>query len=466
MKLAKIVTDVVNGFQQKLLGLVESLGMTGLSPESFRQFVGDLRQAVDGAGLTALVETITALDSHRETFEHEGQLVRFKFESTKEWLTPFGKASVRRRLYQPDAGGASVIPLDAHCGMRDRYMTPDVEEMALFASAMLVPREVERLLAKTLPCAPSATAIDRLIETVGEFAEAHSEALDEAMDEQAPLSTGGDILAVSWDGVNTPLREDAPMRGRPAERPGVREDETSPTAWKEAGVGTVSIYAAPKKDEKGPQRMDTRYFARMPEPGMERLMREQSATVTGLLDQRAFRHKALICDGKRSIWNSADAMDVYADFTRILDFYHAAEHLSKAAEALFGKKAEKGQRWFAKYRRILRTQPGGARALLRSMQYHRRKLRSNGERYKTTAQVITYFQNNIDKMDYARYRRMGLPIGSGPVEAACKTIVGARLKRSGMRWSLLGGQHVLNLRTPLLSNRWNTFWNCYLQWAA
>ena len=466
MKLAKIVADVVSGFQQKLLDLVEPLGTAELSPERFRQFVGDLREAVNAAGLTALVETITALDPERKTFEHEGQLVRFKFESTKEWLTPFGKASVRRRLYQPDAGGASVIPLDTQCGMRDRYMTPDVEEMALFASAMLVPREVERLLAKALPCAPSATAIDRLIETVGEFAETHSEALHDAMDEQAPLSTGGNILAVSWDGVNTPLREDAPMRGRPAERPGVRDEDTSPTAWKEAGVGTVSIYAAPKKGEKGPQRMDTRYFARMPEPGMEQLISEQSATVANLVEQRTFRHKALICDGKRSIWNSADAMDVYTDFTRILDFYHAAEHLSKAAEALFGKKSQKGQRWFAKYRHILRTQPGGARTALRSMQYHRQKLRSNSERDTTASRVITYFRNNLDKMDYARYRKMGLPIGSGPVEAACKTIVGARLKRSGMRWSLLGGQHVLNLRTPLLSNRWNTFWNCYLEWAA
>ena len=65
-------------------------------------------------------------------------------------------------------------------------------------------------------------------------------------------------------------------------------------------------------------------------------------------------------------------------------------------------------------------------------------------------------------MDYATYRAQGLPIGSGPVEAACKTIVKHRLKRSGMRWSREGGQQILNLRVPLQSKCWDAFWNWYL----
>ena len=77
--------------------------------------------------------------------------------------------------------------------------------------------------------------------------------------------------------------------------------------------------------------------------------------------------------------------------------------------------------------------------------------------------VIGYFRRNLPKMAYADFRAQGLPIGSGPVEAACKTVVGARIKRSGMRWTREGGQRVLNLRTHVLSKRWDVFWNTYLE---
>ena len=60
----------------------------------------------------------------------------------------------------------------------------------------------------------------------------------------------------------------------------------------------------------------------------------------------------------------------------------------------------------------------------------------------------------------------GLPIGSGVVEAACKTVIGHRLKRAGMRWSVEGGQSVLNLRVLVLSHRWEAFWNCHEQTLA
>jgi hypothetical protein len=75
--------------------------------------------------------------------------------------------------------------------------------------------------------------------------------------------------------------------------------------------------------------------------------------------------------------------------------------------------------------------------------------------------VRRHFGAHKTKMQYAAFRARGLPIGSGPVEAACKTVVENRLKRSGMRWSQQGGQNVLNLRTAVKSNRWDTLWGVY-----
>ena len=70
---------------------------------------------------------------------------------------------------------------------------------------------------------------------------------------------------------------------------------------------------------------------------------------------------------------------------------------------------------------------------------------------------MRYFAHNRKRMDYAAYRLRGLPIGSGVVEAACKTVVGQRFKRPGMRWSIPGGQAILNLRVATLSERWEAF---------
>jgi len=79
---------------------------------------------------------------------------------------------------------------------------------------------------------------------------------------------------------------------------------------------------------------------------------------------------------------------------------------------------------------------------------------------------LTFLQNNAHIMDatsatmeYKRFRDNGWPIGSGPVEGACKNIVKQRLCRSGMRWSIPGGQTILSLRSIVKSNRWNEFWN-------
>jgi hypothetical protein len=344
--------------------------------------------------------------------------------------------------------------------MVDRYMTPDVEELCAFTAAHLVPGEVAQFLAKVLPCGPSTKAIKRVIEDVGSFGEEAEAQIEEAMRKKAPLSSKGDVLVQSWDGVTTPLRESGVKTGRKPQRPGVRDSDRTPTVWREAGVATVSIYG---RDEEGkPERLDTRYLARMPDPGMKRLLEQQNRVVEPLLSRSRLREVVLLCDGKRSIWSAAENLCTFAQATWILDFYHASEQLSKAAEALFGEKSVAGRRWYEKYRERLRDEHGGAAATIRSMEYYARKLRRGSARHKTVRRIIGYFRRNLDKTDYAEFRKRALPIGSGPVEAACKTVVGARLKRSGMRWSQVGGQHVLNLRVHVLSDRWSVFWNTYL----
>lgn len=394
--------------------------------------------------------------------EHGGKSHRFKQISSKEWLTPFGCVQIDRRYFQPDAGGEGLAPLDQRCGMSDRYMTPDVEEAVAFASADLSPSATRCLLEKLLPQAPSDKAIRRLIADVGGWAEDAWDEIEYRVAEEVPMPEG-DTLVVSVDGVNVPMRQAGVKTGRPAERPGVGKGSLTKTVWREAGVGTISIYRAGDGEERRPERLATKYLARMPEAGMKTLFAQQGWAVWELTKERQFQEIVVLCDGKPSLWTTIEEDPLYKGATLILDFYHVAEHLSKAAEAIFGKKKRAAIRWYEKYKALLREDRGGLDSLLRSLRYYRRSLRVGTERHQVVDRVIRYFGRNRDRMKYAEFRARGLPIGSGVVEAACKTIVGARLKKSGMRWSRDGAQHVLNLRTRARSGEWASFWNGYLE---
>ena len=240
--------------------------------------------------------------------------------------------------------------------------------------------------------------------------------------------------------------------------------DTAPTAWKEAGVGMVATYLTPLDPQsEEPERVDVRYSARMPEAKMATLVNGLVDQTVRALQQGCFYYRVVLADGKREIWRLVDEHAVFDEFIRILDFYHAAQHLSMAAEHLFGKASAKADRWYRSWRHKLRHEPGAVAGLIRSISYHRRKLPRRSERYRQASVELGYFRNNRDKMDYARYHAAGLIISSGPVEAAAKTIVGHRLKRSGMRWTRPGGQQILNLRVHVLSNRWDAFWCWYLE---
>jgi len=456
----QIVPNVVAQFRQELTDLVKSAGRDEIDPEGFASFVDGLKAVLANAGRRAFVEFVALQDEIGDVIDYDDRPYRFKQVSMKEWLTPFGLVQIDRRYFQPDAGGDGVSPIDLCCGMAGRFMTPDVEEAIAFASANLSPTVTRALFDKVLPQAPSAKAIRRTIAELGQWANEAWEEVEDRVAREAPLPDG-ELLVVSVDGVTVPLREPGCKTGRPPERPGVREGNHTPTAWKEAGVGTLSIYHPGDGEEQLAERIATKYLARMPEPGMKTLFTQQGRAVLELVKERDFREMVVVCDGKPALWRTFENDPVYDGATQVLDFFHAVEHLSRAAEAVFGEKAEAANRWHAKYRARLLEDPDGLESVLRSLRYYRRSLSSGCERRKVVDRVIRYYGRNRERMQYADFRARGLPIGSGVVEAACKCIVNARLKRSGMRWSRPGGQHVLNLRTRVQSGEWDSLWGTY-----
>ncbi len=146
----------------------------------------------------------------------------------------------------------------------------------------------------------------------------------------------------------------------------------------------------------------------------------------------------------------------------ILDFFHAAEHLAELARTLHLREEDYRQTW-GRWRTMMKHQ-GGRRVLEELEQLDQTGW--SAEAQEAWRRETGYFRNNVGRMDYPRYRANGWQIGSGPIEAACKTVIGTRMKGAGMRWKPPATDAVATLRAAYLSQpqRWDAFWNAsYLQ---
>jgi len=272
------------------------------------------------------------------------------------------------------------------------------------------------------------------------------------------------VLCASMDGVNVLLSEPGKKKGRPNERPheGTSRETPSPTSYKNAMVGSVSFYGEVPEGKTSPKRLLSRYAARMPEdraPTLKAKFERELQQAESRLGDDVVR--IALCDGARGLWTYLDDNPQYDSYEKLVDYHHTTEHLSRAAEAVFGKGSRKAQDWYDKYCSKLKGEDGGGVRVLRSLAYYERTTKLSKSRREALATERTFFTRNEHRMEYARFRRHGWPIGSGPVEAACKSVVKTRLCRSGMRWSRCGGQYILSLRTYVKSNRWDPLWSQY-----
>ena len=145
---------------------------------------------------------------------------------------------------------------------------------------------------------------------------------------------------------------------------------------------------------------------------------------------------------------------------RILDFWHASEHLTELGQTLYADDEQRRTKQVAEWCHRLKHE--GGLPLVYTLQELDVGECSAAQRA-AHADCLRYFQNHQHKMDYPRYLKSGWQIGSGPVESACKTVVGSRLKQSGMRWGEAGSDAVCHLRALYLSQpgQWEDYWKIY-----
>ena len=226
----------------------------------------------------------------------------------------------------------------------------------------------------------------------------------------------------------------------------MRSGADGTAGYQEAGCATLTYY-----DAEG-ERLDTLYWGRMPQPHKEVLKTTLGAALEAVLGKRPDLHVVTVADGARDNWRYLDALAPQG--TAVVDFYHAAEHLKSGLDACYGEGNAKGRAQYEKLRHLLRHDCAGVEKVIRSLNHLRRTHPGN----KRIAEVLGYLRNNRHRMGYAEAKARHLPIGSGVVEAACKTLVTQRLKRSGMRWRHAGGQAILTLRALIQSKRFDSAW--------
>jgi len=259
-----------------------------------------------------------------------------------------------------------------------------------------------------------------------------------------------------WD-VRSPEPE------RPVRTIATGLDGTTVPLWeehyKEAMCGTIALY-----DDKG-QRLATQYLGAMPESGKGQFVERFTTQVAQVKAHYPRARHVVLSDGATWNWQLLEAQ--YPDAMGILDFWHAAQHLAEAADAIFGStpSAEKTA-WFERWRTTLRDDPNGVAGVIRTLIYYRNSDLLSAAAQKGLATHLHYFRQHAAHMQYAHYTTAGLPIGSGVTEAGCKELLKARFCRSGMRWKRETGDAILQLRAIRLSAHWDSFWAKVMRYAA
>ena len=408
----------IEGTQVKLEVTIE-LSRSMLTSEE------NIQQSLNEGGCIATAAALKYLDTDGSAIEIAGEVMRTKGELPKGYQSPYGEVVVDRHVYQRSGGGKTYCPLEREARIiitSTPLFAKQVSSKFAYGSA----REVQRDLGENHRRPVAVSYIQNVSEAVASIIEAKEENWN-----YIPPKLEVDIssVAIGLDGTCMLLCE---------------------TGWREAMVGTLSLY-----DALG-ERQHTIYIGATPEYGkasfLDRLEREIQRT-----KERYPKATYIgIADGAASNWQFLEGHTQ----AQILDFYHASSYLGAVAVALYPEALAQQQRWLTQSCHQLKHDSAGASELYAQML----KL-SVSHTYSKTIQenlnaAVTYFRNHLHQMNYAAYRENHYPIGSGVTEAACKTVIKQRLCCSGMRWKETGAAVVLSLRTLVLTpTRWNQFWN-------
>jgi len=340
-----------------------------------------------------------------------------------------GEVAVTRAYYHCRACGQGQCPWDREQGLDQHTLTPLLKTRVAELCGRLVFREAAEVLHQFTGLSLPISLLEAVTGQVGSRLRAAENAQVRGLFAEERLPPADPFLA-QVVGKRAYLCVDAAK----AHTEG---------SWHDVKVATLFPGVPPEAgSEKWDRAGAARYLAiqEAAEPFGQRLY-----TFALRLGWERAQEGVVLGDGAEWIWKLV--AHHFSDAVQILDFFHASEHLWKIARAVFGEESPAGQQWAVTCTEQLRE--AGVPGLLRSLRALRQQELTPTARV-VIREEVQYFRRNRRRMAYPRYRRAGMMIGSGPVEAACKSVVGSRLKGTGMRWSQDGADAVLAIRTAIL----------------
>jgi len=405
---------------------------------------GEVRDLVAAIERASVQMVLQQLDIDAPEVVINGVLHRRVGRNEATYLTGAGDVRVERSLYRV-GDGRTLTTVDVLGGIVDDWVTPRAAMVACFLVAETTPGMAEEMLRRVGGMAPSRSSLDGLPKVVSEGWEAHRVRYEQALTAAATVPDEAVTVAVSLDGVMVPMKDG----GRAAKRAATRAEgrpPSGPAGYREVACGTLTLY-----DKEG-ERLSTRRFARMPERGKASLKQSLQAALADVVSQRPDLTVVKVADGARDNWTFLSG--ALPEGVEVLDYYHAVEHLTRALGSAYGESSPEFHHMHDRLRHKLRDNEEGVEQVIRSLRY----LAKKRPRSTSIPTELAYFRKNRARMRYAAVAAKKLPIGSGVIEAACKTLASTRMKRSGMRWGQEGGQAVLTLRSRQQSEEFDMTW--------
>jgi hypothetical protein len=370
-----------------------------------------------------------------------GHLARYAGRRAKTFESVVGPLRLERAYYHCPACGAGACPRDRALGVVDTALSPAVTRMVGAVGALVSFVEGHELLRELAGVTVDPKQVERTAEALGRAIAADERAVVEAAVPAAPT------MYLGLDGTGVPIRpsEVGGRDGKSGDGPAKTREVKLVTVWTAEGrdpeghpcrdAGSVSYSAAIESAA-------TDTTQPMASPFAQRVDREAR--------RRGFdraRQRVVLGDGALWIWTLAE--EQFPGAVQIVDLYHAKEHLCEVAKAIYGAGTAQATEWA--HHRHAELDTGQLDDLLAELRLH-------AATHAAAHTCWEYVARNRPRMRYPQFRAHGLCVASGVVEAGCKTAIGTRCKRSGMRWTVAGADAIIALRCCRLSGRFEDFW--------
>jgi len=408
------------------------------------------KQLVDATDALVRVSLGVALLAYKpvtDVVEVDGrQYRRLKQRSVGRYFGLRGVTTVERSLYREIGvrNGATVVPLELRAGIVDGLWTP----LAAAAAGHLLQDEPSRdavATCRALHVMPySRSSLERGGESLAERWEQIRPEAEDQLAADFEIPEGATTVSVSFDRVSVPM-EEVVLDAHGAALVGDNGREKVQVVYRMAYCGIWTLH-----DAEGDPLYSCRY-GRMAAEGHHVIEETVWGGLESLKTARPELRLVGLADGAPEMQYMLDwTVGVFGDDVEIaIDFWHVVEKVAGAVRASGRETAE----WLPRFRRMLLDEDRGVERLCVILCSWAVEL--DGAPPEPLSSAITYLDRNVDRMRYRVLRTKGLPIGSGHVEATCKTLVSTRMKRCGARWKTAGGQAVLSLRSLARSSRWD-----------